>query len=56
MEYLEDLWDVEIRPIYFKNAFIKDDKIEFSKLVEARHRDKFLRVKVRYSGKDLVIV
>lgn len=56
MEYLEDLWDVEIRPIYFKNAFIKDDKIEFSKLVEARYRDKFLRVKVRYSGKDLVIV
>jgi hypothetical protein len=28
----------------------------FSKLKETRHRDKYLRIKVRYSGKDLAVI
>ena len=55
MEYLEDLWDVEIRPIQFKWCSLKDNKLVFE-TVETRHRDKYLKVKIRYSGKDLAII
>lgn len=47
MHYKEDLWDVEIKPHRFKhNTTVK----------EARIRDKHLRVRVRYSGKQLAII
>lgn len=56
MEYKEDLWKVEVRPVSFKYAYISQDELTFTKQVEARHRDKFIRVKVRYNGKDLAVV
>lgn len=56
MEYLEDLWDVEIRPIYFKWVYLQDTNVLGFKEVETRHRDKYLKVKVRYSGEDLAII
>lgn len=56
MEYLEDLWKIEIRPINFKYAYIQNEELAFSKIQETRHRDKFIRIKVRYDGKDLALI
>jgi len=55
MEYLEDAWDVEIRPIQFKFAYF-DGELKFTSLEETRNRDKYLRVKVRYTGEDLAVI
>lgn len=55
MQYLEDLWNVEIRPIKFKWCYLQDGRLEFE-TKETRHRDKYLKVKVRYSGEDLAII
>ena len=57
MQYLEDLWSIEIRPINFKYAYLDDnDNLKFTKLYQSRIRDKYLKVKVRYSGKELAII
>lgn len=43
-------------------SFEKDDKplntlsLHFSDVQEARHRDKYIKIKVRYDGKDLAII
>ena len=41
--------DVESQPL------LQNDTLQFKK-VETRHRDKYIKVKVRYSGKDLAII
>ncbi len=56
MEYLEDVWKVEIRPVNFRYAYINNGQLNFSKIYETRHRDKFLRIKIRYDGKDLAVI
>lgn len=65
MQYLEDLWRVEIRPIAFKYAYVvmetteHGDKIPslcFTKIQETRPRDKYIKIKVRYSGEDLAVI
>ena len=59
MEYLEDLWDIEIRPIPIKWVYLTpntDDPSLESQVIEARHRDKYIKIKVRYTGEDLVII
>ena len=56
MQYLEDYWNIEIRPVNFKWCYIKDEKIQFKEISEARHRDKYIKIKVRYSGKDLAVI
>lgn len=57
MQYLEDLWDVEIRPVAFKYAYLDDDGwLAFTEQRETRHRDKYLKVKVCYSGEDLAVI
>lgn len=56
MQYLEDLWDIEIRPINFKWAYINDkNNLEF-KDCESRHRDKYIKIKIRYTGEDLALI
>lgn len=55
MEYLEDAWDVEIRPISFKFAYYENG-LKFTSLEETRNRDKYLKVKVRYAGDDLAVI
>ena len=55
MQYLEDSWKVEIRPIQFKWAY-KVDGVYTKKKLETKNRDKYLKVKVRYSGEDLAII
>ena len=58
MEYLEDLWKVEIRPVNFRYAYWNEDskQLLFTNYQEMRHRDKFLRIKIRYDGKDLALI
>ena len=57
MQYLEDLWDVEIRPIAFKYVYIDNvGNLVFTSQKETRHRDKYLKVKVCYSGEDLAVI
>ena len=81
MQYLEDIWKVEIRPVSFKYAFVsytinpedgtrtyyprivEDPEtgliykyVEVTRLQETRHRDKYIKIKVRYSGEDLAVI
>lgn len=64
MQYLEDLWRVEIRPVSFKWVYLDSDAhldghvegINFSRIQETRHRDKYIKIKVRYSGEDLAVI
>ena len=56
MQYLEDLWDIEIRPIQITWCYKENGELKFKKLPEARHRDKYIKVKVRYSGEDLALI
>lgn len=57
MQYLEDLWNVEIRPVQITWCYL-DNKGDFQtkKLTETKHRDKYIKVKVRYSGEDLALI
>ena len=56
MQYLEDLWNVEIRPVQITWCYKEEDELKFKKLPETRHRDKYIKVKVRYSGEDLALI
>ena len=56
MMYLEDKWNVEIRPITFKYAYISNGSLAFTKSKETRLRDKYLKIRVKYSGTDLAVI
>lgn len=56
MMYLEDEWDIELKPFNFKYAYIGNSEINFSIAQEGRIRDKYLKIRVIYSGKDLAII
>lgn len=56
MMYLEDEWDIELKPFNFKYAYIGSNEINFSAASEGRIRDKYLKIKVVYSGKDLAVI
>lgn len=56
MQYLEDLWNVEIRPIQITWCYIDNGQLCKKKVTETRHRDKYLKVRVRYSGEDLALI
>lgn len=57
MHYLEDLWDVEIRPLTIKWAYLDNsEQLIISKPKEARLRDKYVKVKIRYTGEDLAVI
>lgn len=59
MEYLEDAWDVQIQPASIKYAYLKqatDTEISLSDAKQMKIRDKYLKVRVRYDGKNYVIV
>lgn len=56
MQYLEDLWNVEIRPVQITWCYKENDELKLKKFSETRHRDKYIKVKVRYSGEDLALI
>lgn len=57
MQYLEDLWKVEIRPIQVTWCYLDSNgQLQKKKMPETRHRDKYIKVKIRYSGEDLALI
>lgn len=56
MHYVEDSWDIQIQPVRFRYAFMKGDKLRFSSFVEMKVRDKYVKIRVSYTGKKLVII
>jgi len=60
MQYLEDLWRIEIRPVSFTYVYVIDKDPEngltYTRVTETRHRDKYIKVKVRYTGEDLAVI
>jgi hypothetical protein len=56
MQYLEDLWNVEIRPIQIEWCYKDGEEFKTRKFTETRHRDKYIKVKIRYSGEDLALI
>jgi hypothetical protein len=47
MEYKEDFWDVQVAPV----RYLKGDTFK-----ETRIRDKYCRIRVRYSGEQLALI
>ena len=56
MEYKEDTWVTDIRHLNFKIAYSKNNILQFKKLDYAKLRDKYVKVKIKYSGKDLAVI
>ncbi len=48
MEYKEDIWDVEIKPYRFT--------VDTNVIKEARVRDKYCKIRVRYDGTQLAVI
>ena len=47
MQYKEDLWDIEIKP----QRFTQGDIVK-----EAKIRDKYCKIRVRYTGTKLALI
>lgn len=67
IHYKEDKWYITIDPIFFKERFkmtkgetIKEEAESFIKddetLKSARLRDKYAKIRVKYTGEDIVII
>ena len=56
MQYCEDSWDVQIQPISFKYAYIKDGLLAKTSLNEMKIRDKYIKIRVKYSGTQYAII
>jgi hypothetical protein len=50
IEYKEDIWWSEIRPLNFKIAYQNNGLLRFKKLSSSKIRDKYVKVRVKYSG------
>ena len=66
MDYLEDAWDIQIYPITFQYAYVVEGVIIegqdpiynliFTPKVEMKIRDKYLKVRIKYSGTQYAII
>ena len=57
MEYIEDAWDVQIQPLAIKYAYLdQNNNLALSEAKQAKLRDKFIKIRVRYDGKQYAIV
>lgn len=56
MQYLEDCWNIEIRPLNFKWGYLDNGQFKLKTISETKHRDKYIKIKVRYSGEDLALI
>lgn len=56
-QYLEDNWKIEIRPITFRYVYLNNNgQISFTKDSTQKIRDKYIRIKIKYSGEDLAVI
>ena len=56
IEYKEDKWNLTLTPIYYKQKELKDDKIVESKINSTRIRDKWVKIRIKYTGEKLVVI
>lgn len=56
MHYVEDFWDVQIQPITFKYAYLSEGEIAVTNNSEMRIRDKYIKIRVKYSGEEYAII
>lgn len=57
MRYTEDSWLIEIEPISYKRKEKKDGIIIVDEdATEVRLRDKFITIRVKYSGEDIAVI
>ena len=56
IEYKEDIWWSEIRPLNFKIAYQNNGLLKFKKLSSSKIRDKYVKVRVKYSGEQLAVI
>lgn len=57
IQYLEDNWKVEIRPVTFRYIYVNDKGVaRFTKDSTQRLRDKYIKIKIKYTGEDLAII
>lgn len=56
LHYLEDSWNVQIQPPSFKYAFVRGKELDFTSATQTKVRDKYLKIRVRYDGKQYVMV
>ena len=57
IHYKEDSWFLTIDPILFKNKYlVNNEELVGSSIQSSRLRDKFIKIRVKYSGKNLVII
>lgn len=55
-QYVEDSWDIQVQPLKIRYAFLKNDVLEFTDYASMKIRDKYLKIRVKYSGQKLAIV
>ena len=56
MQYCEDSWDIQLQPVSFKQAYLSNGTLQYSNNVECKIRDKYVKIKVRYSGDKYAII
>ena len=56
IHYKEDSWYLTVEPIKFDPEFQADEQHPPKKWNSARIRDKFAKIRVKYSGEDLVVI
>lgn len=58
IQYKEDSWYITIDPLMFRERFKIDDSEEstFGPIKSTRLRDKFVKIRVKYTGEDIVII
>lgn len=56
MDYTEDFWDVQIQPISFKYAYLRNNLLTLTDSKEMKIRDKFLKIRIRYNGEKYAII
>lgn len=56
IEYKEDKWNLTLTPIYYKQKELKNGEIIESKINSTRIRDKWIKVRIKYTGEKLVVI
>lgn len=56
IEYKEDKWNLTLTPIYYKQKELKDGEIVESRINSTRIRDKWVKIRIKYTGEKLVVI
>lgn len=56
MQYTEDFWDIQIQPITFKYAYLKNGLLTLTNNNQMKIRDKYIKIRVRYDGTQYAII